>query len=136
MEVNNHPKAVGARCCSVHVAQFLVEHGAEVYMTKGAGGHSPLFAATKHSDQDAAKFIRFMLDSFDTREIPPNRYFDPAGGKIDPALVGVTWEMLVEEYGTKSPEPQTSSQQPFDGPGQMPAEDADMASGSSKSDSG
>ncbi|KAK1958787.1 hypothetical protein LY78DRAFT_685848 [Colletotrichum sublineola] len=111
MRVNGHLKALGARCCSVRIAQLLVKDGAIAIRSPFAVGHSALSAATKHTDQSAAEFIKFMLDNgarvdevYNGIDISTR----PAAKSIQRWL-GVTWEMLVEKYRKKSTEPKPSS---------------------------
>lgn len=97
--ITDHLRALGARCCSIPIAQLLIEDGAVVNERRSTA-HSALYAASRSSDEYAAAFMKFLLDS----GANPDDYHKKQPISSRPAArtihrwLGMTWEEVASKY--------------------------------------
>lgn len=98
---NDVLEAVGERNYSIEIAEYLLKNGANIN-TKGSNsrprGASPLHLAARKSSLNAAKFVKFLLESgadpfLKVRDRLPG---DQYGAQKISKWLGITWDELVE----------------------------------------
>lgn len=107
-QLNDYFRYLGARCCSIPIAQFLLEDGADVNSKEvGNAPHSALFAASRSADRYAAEFMKFLLDhGADIEEVHHRKPLSSRpGAKTIQQWLGITWEELVARYQRATPLP-------------------------------
>lgn len=105
-EISSHfLKQVASLNCSIAIAQYLLENGADIDahgVSKASGLgfiYPPLYYAAKNSSERAAEFSKFLLLSGANPTIrcfKGNRAGDMIGAKNISKHLGMTWDELVE----------------------------------------
>ena len=91
-------------CCSIAIAEFLLRNGVDINH-RGKGRNTALFYASTKSNQTAAEFMKFLLESGADPLVPLTPTCKPLANQPGPRKIskwlGVSWEQLVEESRKK-----------------------------------
>lgn len=88
---------LGRRCCSVAIAQLLLDNGADI--DSGSGGLRPLSSAAKKTSREAAKFVEFLVKNGARTIIygQEQSVDEFPGPRNIQKWIGITWEELVKQ---------------------------------------
>lgn len=91
-------KELGRGCCSINIAEFLLENGADIN-GEGATGDWPILFAARQNNLASAKFIEFLVRQGAHTSITWRRreLSDFPGPKNIQEWIDITWEELVEQ---------------------------------------
>ncbi|KIW65266.1 hypothetical protein PV04_07539 [Phialophora macrospora] len=92
---------VARTACSVRLAKYLVDHGADVNYAR-PGTPKPLRHASRHNSATAAELMKFLLlqgADPDPKPLPPSRkrLQDEKGPKSIAKWLGISWDELVAQ---------------------------------------
>jgi len=94
---------VASTTCSIHLAAYLLDCGANINHRRGLTYFTPLHHAVKHNSADAAEFCRFLLlrganphaECKAFRNRASTRIQDEIGAKNISKWLNMTWDELV-----------------------------------------
>jgi hypothetical protein len=106
--------SVAMTCCSVTLAKYLIDAGAQVDHRRSSQFLTPLHYAVKHNTAQAAELVKFLLSldadptafsiSIPGKGSKIRRIRDEAGAKGISKWLGVSWDELVANTETEKTE--------------------------------
>ena len=95
---------IAQSCCSVRLAKYLVEAGANVDHRRSDKYMTPLHHAARRSNAEAAELMRFLLECGADPEVTSgnlerkiSRIRDEKGAKETSRWLGLSWDELVAQ---------------------------------------
>lgn len=104
-------QCLGPRCCSVMIAEILLEGGNANVDGSGGTKHSPLFAAAGQTTQEAANLMKFLIMKGANTEVSNSKKggdFEAGHLKLRPgpknidSWFGGTWEEMIKQWAPVS----------------------------------
>lgn len=92
------------RCCSIAIAEYLLQHGVDVN-TSTENGRISLYLASHSKSKRAAELMKFLLESGADPRMASGPRDRPVADRPGPRNIskwfGISWEQLVEESQQK-----------------------------------